>query len=182
MSHIVAVYKSPFIKTIHAMSVHRQFDCHAYPTRVVTCNSRSVARSSHTITLRQTLTQLTKAKFAACYSVVIIPCVVILADDSNVYYECHYSPCTNIEKELREFSICGRCQRVRYVDFSVLGVTEATEFLDEIQMHCIIHFSATFLARLCTQSTDSPGSLIKQGQHNQAKHFKVTFHLEQNIL
>ncbi|KAK2189110.1 hypothetical protein NP493_115g10000 [Ridgeia piscesae] len=35
-------------------------------------------------------------------------------DDSNVYYECHYSPCTNIEKELREFSICGRCQRVRY--------------------------------------------------------------------
>jgi hypothetical protein len=35
-------------------------------------------------------------------------------DDSNVYYECHYPPCTNVEKELREFSICGRCQEVRY--------------------------------------------------------------------
>ncbi|XP_013380580.1 zinc finger MYND domain-containing protein 19-like [Lingula anatina] len=35
-------------------------------------------------------------------------------DDSSMYYECHYPPCTNIEKELREFSICGRCQEVRY--------------------------------------------------------------------
>lgn len=35
-------------------------------------------------------------------------------DDSNTYYECHYPPCTRIENELREFSICGRCQEVRY--------------------------------------------------------------------
>ncbi|CAH1786484.1 unnamed protein product [Owenia fusiformis] len=35
-------------------------------------------------------------------------------DDTNVYYECHYPPCSSMEKELREFSICGRCQEVRY--------------------------------------------------------------------
>ncbi|ELT93680.1 hypothetical protein CAPTEDRAFT_160904 [Capitella teleta] len=35
-------------------------------------------------------------------------------DDSNVYYECHFPPCTNMEKELRQFSICGRCQLIRY--------------------------------------------------------------------
>ena len=34
-------------------------------------------------------------------------------DDTFCYYECHYPPCTNMERELREFSICGRCQ-VRY--------------------------------------------------------------------
>lgn len=31
-----------------------------------------------------------------------------------VYYECHYPPCTNLEKHVREFSICGQCQAVRY--------------------------------------------------------------------
>lgn len=31
-------------------------------------------------------------------------------DDSLCYYECRYPPCTRIERELREFSICGRCQ------------------------------------------------------------------------
>lgn len=31
-----------------------------------------------------------------------------------MYYECHYPPCTNMEKRVREFSICGRCQEVRY--------------------------------------------------------------------
>ena len=31
-------------------------------------------------------------------------------DDSFSYYECRNPPCTRIEKELREFSICGRCQ------------------------------------------------------------------------
>ncbi|KAK2150819.1 hypothetical protein LSH36_387g02069 [Paralvinella palmiformis] len=35
-------------------------------------------------------------------------------DDTNMYYECHFPACTNMEKELREFSICGRCQEVRY--------------------------------------------------------------------
>ncbi|XP_022089005.1 zinc finger MYND domain-containing protein 19-like [Acanthaster planci] len=35
-------------------------------------------------------------------------------DESTTYYECHYPPCTKIESELREFSICGRCQEVRY--------------------------------------------------------------------
>ena len=36
--------------------------------------------------------------------------VVEEEDDSYSYYECRYPPCTRIEKELREFSICGRCQ------------------------------------------------------------------------
>src|SRR5699024_8407339 len=31
-----------------------------------------------------------------------------------VYYECHYPPCVRIEREPREFSICGRCQETRY--------------------------------------------------------------------
>ena len=31
-------------------------------------------------------------------------------DDSLCYYECRHPPCTKIERELREFSICGRCQ------------------------------------------------------------------------
>lgn len=31
-------------------------------------------------------------------------------DDTFCYYECHYPPCTTMERELREFSICGRCQ------------------------------------------------------------------------
>lgn len=29
-------------------------------------------------------------------------------------YECQYAPCTNMEKHIREFSICGRCRQVRY--------------------------------------------------------------------
>ncbi|XP_046376275.1 zinc finger MYND domain-containing protein 19-like isoform X2 [Haliotis asinina] len=39
---------------------------------------------------------------------------IVESEDSCVYYECHYLPCTNMEKEIREFSICGRCQEVRY--------------------------------------------------------------------
>jgi len=35
-------------------------------------------------------------------------------DDSLCYYECRFPPCTRIERELREFSICGRCQEARY--------------------------------------------------------------------
>uniref|UniRef100_A0A0K2USJ1 Zinc finger MYND domaincontaining protein 19like [Saccoglossus kowalevskii] n=1 Tax=Lepeophtheirus salmonis TaxID=72036 RepID=A0A0K2USJ1_LEPSM len=35
-------------------------------------------------------------------------------DDSFSYYECRHPPCTRIEQELREFSICGRCQEARY--------------------------------------------------------------------
>ena len=31
-------------------------------------------------------------------------------DDSFCYFECRHPPCTKIERELREFSICGRCQ------------------------------------------------------------------------
>ncbi|XP_032230284.1 zinc finger MYND domain-containing protein 19 [Nematostella vectensis] len=35
-------------------------------------------------------------------------------DDSSSFYECHFAPCTRMESELQEFSICGRCQQVRY--------------------------------------------------------------------
>lgn len=35
-------------------------------------------------------------------------------DDSSSFYECHYPPCCKMESELRQFSICGRCQQVRY--------------------------------------------------------------------
>lgn len=35
-------------------------------------------------------------------------------DDSFCYYECRYAPCVGMERELREFSICGRCQEARY--------------------------------------------------------------------
>ena len=41
--------------------------------------------------------------------------IVEEADDSLIFYECHYPPCTRIERELREFSICGRCQVSTYV-------------------------------------------------------------------
>ncbi|KAL3871110.1 hypothetical protein ACJMK2_039129 [Sinanodonta woodiana] len=34
--------------------------------------------------------------------------------DGCIYYECHYPPCSNMERHIREFSICGRCQEVRY--------------------------------------------------------------------
>jgi len=35
-------------------------------------------------------------------------------DDCHTYYECRYAPCIMMEKGLREFSICGRCQQARY--------------------------------------------------------------------
>ena len=33
-----------------------------------------------------------------------------LGEDECIYYECRNPPCTRMERELREFSICGRCQ------------------------------------------------------------------------
>uniref|UniRef100_A0A8C4SAM3 Zinc finger, MYND-type containing 19 n=1 Tax=Erpetoichthys calabaricus TaxID=27687 RepID=A0A8C4SAM3_ERPCA len=33
---------------------------------------------------------------------------------SCTYYKCHNPPCTMMEKRLRKFNICGRCQVVRY--------------------------------------------------------------------
>ncbi|KAK3854291.1 hypothetical protein Pcinc_039220, partial [Petrolisthes cinctipes] len=38
----------------------------------------------------------------------------VVEEEDDCYYECRYAPCTNMEKELREFSICGRCQEARY--------------------------------------------------------------------
>jgi len=35
-------------------------------------------------------------------------------DEEYLYYECHYAPCTRIEREPRQYSICGRCQETRY--------------------------------------------------------------------
>lgn len=34
--------------------------------------------------------------------------------DSFCYYECRHAPCIQMERGLREFSICGRCQQARY--------------------------------------------------------------------
>ncbi|XP_037082799.1 zinc finger MYND domain-containing protein 19-like [Pollicipes pollicipes] len=36
------------------------------------------------------------------------------AEEECIYYECKNPPCTRIEREVREFSICGRCQTARY--------------------------------------------------------------------
>nr|XP_039269877.1 zinc finger MYND domain-containing protein 19-like [Styela clava] len=38
-------------------------------------------------------------------------------DDGATFYECHYPPCTNIEHEIREFSVCGHCQELRYCGY-----------------------------------------------------------------
>ncbi|KAL7636461.1 UNVERIFIED_CONTAM: hypothetical protein RMT77_013236 [Armadillidium vulgare] len=35
-------------------------------------------------------------------------------EEEDCYYECRYPPCTSIEQELKQFSICGRCQEARY--------------------------------------------------------------------
>eukprot|EP00794_Sanderia_malayensis_P016069 gene16069-17692_t len=34
--------------------------------------------------------------------------------EASFFYECHYTPCCRIEKEINDFRICGRCQEVRY--------------------------------------------------------------------
>jgi len=36
------------------------------------------------------------------------------AEEECIYYECKNPPCTRLEQEVREFSICGRCQTARY--------------------------------------------------------------------
>lgn len=40
----------------------------------------------------------------------------VVDEEEDCYYECRYPPCTNIERELREFSICGRCQVSRGIE------------------------------------------------------------------
>ncbi|XP_065067751.1 zinc finger MYND domain-containing protein 19-like isoform X2 [Rhopilema esculentum] len=34
--------------------------------------------------------------------------------EPSFFYECHYTPCCRIERELNDFRICGRCKQVRY--------------------------------------------------------------------
>jgi hypothetical protein len=40
-------------------------------------------------------------------------------DEAFCYFECRYPPCTKLENELREFSICGRCQVSAYVTHEI---------------------------------------------------------------
>ena len=56
--------------------------------------------------------------------------VVEEEDDSYSYYECRYPPCTRIEKELREFSICGRCQVL--IKLSLINLCKQSELYNEV--------------------------------------------------
>lgn len=55
-----------------------------------------------------------KVQLKVSYNIFKLYFFLSITEDS-IYYECHYPPCTNMEKHIREFSICGRCQQVRYV-------------------------------------------------------------------
>ncbi len=62
-------------------------------------------------------------------------------DDSFYYYECRYPPCTRMEKELREFSICGRCQ-VSYV-----AVCHRHKFVSAATFFFLLFFAGGSLLR-----------------------------------
>ena len=80
-----------------------------------------------------------------------------------VYYECHYPPCTNLEKHVREFSICGQCQAVRFVLILILeNYVEGFEHVwpvFECQMfksgfHCHISLSKKIHREICQRKPD----------------------------
>jgi len=41
--------------------------------------------------------------------------VATVVDDCVIFYECHYAPCTKMERHLRQFDVCQRCQAARLV-------------------------------------------------------------------
>ena len=71
-------------------------------------------------------------------------------DDSLCYYECRHPPCTKIERELREFSICGRCQviirRIQCVKITQKSLILCTLRADRYQFFCFTsNFGAFFV-------------------------------------
>lgn len=45
----------------------------------------------------------------------------MLTDGSTVFYECHNPPCSNIERIVRQFNMCGRCRLVRLVNSELVS-------------------------------------------------------------
>ncbi len=70
-------------------------------------------------------------------------------DDPFMHYECRYPPCTRIEKELREFSICGRCQVKSLLYGSALLPCRLTnEVLIYVDIQCGARFTFLHSAQL----------------------------------
>jgi len=69
-------------------------------------------------------------------------------DDPFMHYECRYPPCTRIEKELREFSICGRCQVqiiIKCAQFKLFSLFHFCDILTVI--FSFFHIPVKFISR-----------------------------------